>query len=244
MDLKKIAQALAGAVNNAPNFGANINDTAANTGELQNIRNLAALTGQGKAGRLSTNALGTAAAQKDEEEKAAQRLAAQQAQDDAKKAEAEVKRLTDPNEFKATINDKGGYDFTNPLGAKISAVQYARAKNIQLTDVFKDSQDPNDQDFVDDYKKLTELGKIVQSGNGKARDKFFKNNPDWKEAFGESSYGDIVKKMHSTYPGYFRSDQELQRNKTTSSTRINSLASEEEKKKKGWIGNLLGGLFD
>lgn len=208
MDLKALAASLLGAVNGTPTFGANVNDNATNGAETANIRALGALNARGDVGAQAVQAVGTGANERASQDEMARKIAEQAAADEEERKAKELKRLQDPNEYKAIINKVGGYDFFDPTGGKISAVEYARKKNMQLTDVYKKSQDPNDKDFLDDYKTVTELGKAIQSGDAKARDKIYAKNPEFKKAYHTWKYNDIVADLHKTYPGYFRSDAE------------------------------------
>lgn len=218
MDLKALATNALGAVNTAPNYGADINANGSNNAALANIRALAALSAQGDAAARISGGMGTAAGQQAENEDQTRRAKAAAEDDEMQKKAKELERLQDPDEYKAIINKVGGYDFFDPLGNKISPTKYASVKNLQMTDVFKNSQDPADEDFVEDYKRVTQLGKILQSGDKKKRDKFYKDNPDWKDAYGDTPFNEIVKDLHNEYPGYFRSAEENQRKEIKRST--------------------------
>lgn len=246
MDLKALAESLLGAVNAPVNYGANVNDTATNTQVTQNIRNLGSLTQQGDFSGEALKALGAGANEQASQDEAAAKLAAQRAAEKAKAEQEEVDRLSNPDNYKSIINDVGGYDFFDPDGNKISAVDYARKKNMQLVDVYKNSQDPNDKDFIDDYNAITELGKIVQSGDKKARDAFYKKHPDIKEAYGNSTYEEIVNDLRAQYPGYFRGPTELNRDNIAgvSPDSIQDPEPEDERNKlKRSIDQVLPSLF-
>lgn len=243
MDLKNIAQSLMGALNAAPNYGANVNDTAAGgvdvNSQTANIRALGALYSRGAIAKQGANSVGSAAGQQAENEAAQRKVAAAEAEAAEEAKVKELKRLQDPDEYKRIVNKVGGYDFFDPLGNKISAVDYAQKVNKQVTDVYKDSQDPNDEDFINDYKRVKELGGIIQSGDAKARDKFYEKNPDFKKAYANSTYTDIVKDLRAEYPGYFRSDKEGD-NAAVGTQRLDQLKSDDDKKKnflqKAWSG--------
>lgn len=222
MDIKQIAASLLGAVNAPVNYGANINDTATNGAELGNIRALGGLFGQGAVAKNATGGIGVAAGQQADNIDTQRKAAAQMAADEEELKRKELERLQDPNEYKAIVNKVGGYDFFDPLDNKISAVEYARKKNMQLTEVYKKSQDPNDKDFLDDYKRVTELGKAVQSGDKDARDKIFDKDPNFKKEYEKATLQEIVNDLHQVYPGYFRSDEEQKnRSKRVNNTRLN-----------------------
>lgn len=238
MDLKALGQQIAQTLV-APTYGANVNDSAPTAGMNANIRALSALQGQGDAGARATGSLGVAAGQQADNELEARKAAAEKAKQALAEQESEIKRLSDPKNYQAVINDAGGYDFYNPDGQKISPVDYAKATNQHITDLYKNSQDPNDKDFTEDYNKVLEIGKIIQSGDKKARDKFFQQNPDWKQAFGNSSYNDIVKSLRDQYPGYFRSDQELTRQDNYQNKTLNTSTPDQ----RNWVGKVTDQLI-
>jgi len=212
MDLKALANSLAGAADINPASYGMVNDTTTNAPEMGNIRNMAALLAGGDVAAQSSAAMGAGANERAAQDEAARRAAAQRARAELEAKEAEIKHMQDPKNYKAIVNDVGGYDFYDPLGNKIPAVDYARAKNIRITDVYKDSQDPIDKDFIEDYDRVDKLGRAMQSGDVELRDKVFEDSPEFKEKYQNWTYADIVKDLHRAYPGYFRGDQELQRN--------------------------------
>lgn len=207
MDVRQIANSIASSLTTPINYGSNVNDGGGNASVTANIRNLGSLTGLGKISARATDALGAGANQQAQNEDEQRKVAQAQAEAEAQAKASEIKRLSDPKNYKAVINDKGGYDFFNPNGDKISPVDYAKATNQHITDLYKKSQDPNDKDFTSDYNRVVELGRIFQSGDKDARDKFFKKNPEWK-TFENATYNQIVQTMRDEYPGYFRSQQD------------------------------------
>lgn len=211
MDIKSLANTIAASLTNPINYGANVNEGGGNGQVLSNIQNLGALQQHGDIAAQATSALGTGAAAQDDAERAAAKLRADEEAQKAKDAQDELDFINDPKNYKAVINDAGGYDFFNSMGGKISPVEYSKVTNKHITDLYKDSQDPNDKDFTEDYNRVVKLGQILQSGDKKARDKFYKENPDWKKAYGSTSYNDVVKDLRNEYPGYFRSSKELTR---------------------------------
>jgi hypothetical protein len=242
MDLQAITQSLAGAVNNPVNFGANVNDTSGNAQEMANIRAMVGLLGQGDAAGQAIQAGGGAANQQAANEEANARAAAARAADEEEAKRRELERLQDPNQYQAKINDSGGYDFYDPMGNKIGVKQYAKAKNMHVTDVLKDSQSDDDKDFMADYNRVVELGKIIENGDAKARDKFSEENPEFTKAYGGWKYEDVVDDLHRNYPEYFRGQEA--RNSGIGDRKASDIQGEEEKKKgNGFFGGILKGLF-
>lgn len=243
MDVRQIANSVAAALTAPINYGANINDASGNQQVTQNIRNLGSLQGQGDIAARAVQALGAGAAAQDDAEKAATRLRAQQAQDEAEAAQKELEFITNPKNYRAVINKAGGYDFYDPMGGKISPVEYAKVTNQHITDLYKNSKDPNDKDFVYDYNRVLELGKILNTGDKTARDKFYAKDPIWKEAYGTTPYNEIVRDLRNKYPNYFRSDKELERTDKIGKTSAESMrVANQDNSIKQKILNVLKGL--
>lgn len=208
MDLKQLTNALAGSITNAPNYGVNVNDTAANVPEMAAIRAVGALGAQGDAARRAMDATGVVAnentRQQDQAAAAAKKLAEKKKAEEINELEKKKAALEDvPDNYQAIVNDAGGYDFYNPGGEPISAVEYARKTNQRVTDVLKDSEDVYDKDFVQDYENVYRLGQIISSNDKDARDEFFKKNPEMKE-LQDMPYEEVVSNLRELYPEYFR----------------------------------------
>lgn len=201
MDLNVLSQALQGAYTDPVNYGDNVNGS---TADMTNIQNYGGLMAQGDAADRAIGALGSVADQNDASSRAAASAAAKKKAEEAAALEDEIARLKDPKSYQAIVNQAGGYDFYDPVGNKISAVDYARATNKRVSEVLKDSEAADDQDFIADYERVTELGKIIQGNDKEARDKFFKKNADWAEMYKDVPFSEIVEDLHSAYPDYFR----------------------------------------
>lgn len=221
MDLKRIAKSLS---NPKIDFGEKVNDTKATSGMLGNVRAAAALMAEGNEAGRANKSLAVGANQVAAEAEMARQAAERKKKEELAKKEQEIEDLQNPDNYKAVVNDVGGYDFYDPLGNKINAVQYARKKNMQLSEVYKGSQDPNDQDFLNSYDKVLELGKIIQSGDKEERDKFFEKNPKWKEV-SDMPLSEIVSQLHEQYPGYFRSPDQKIVDDTTGAIRPNQVGA-------------------
>jgi len=207
MDINKLAQALSSSYTDPVDFGAKVNDTPENASAMQNVRDSAGLAAQGNLADRATRSVGVVTDERVRQEETARRRAQAQEEADLKKKIQEEKYKTNPDNYQAVINNVGGYAFFDPEGSPISAVEYARKTNQQITDIYKNSQDPNDEDFLNDYNLVTELGKAVQSGDADARDKLYEKNPNFEEEYHDKTYDYIVKDLHANYPGYFRSGQ-------------------------------------
>lgn len=189
-----------GAVNETANFSPSPNQTAGNQGSMQALQAASALQGQGDAARAATGSMSQVSSQDVVNEDEARRKAAKKAKEELAKEEAKL----DPSNYIAEVNDQGGYSFYDPEGRSISLVDYAKVTNKRVTDILKDSESPDDQDFLEDYGNVMEMGRIMQRGNAEERDKFFEKNPALEEAYRDTPYEEVVADLRSLYPEYFR----------------------------------------
>ena len=195
------------------NLGASPAQTVQNAGQIANLQNLAQIrntaantgaAGQALAGNASNNA--------DQAEMA--RKAAQQEQMLNLEQQAKVQKrdaeVQNPANFQAVINDAGGKTFLDGNGKPISVNDYARAKNITIADALKDSQDPADIDFVNDYKDTMQLGQIMATGNKKELDKFYEDRPGLETFVKDNdikTWDQYVQKFRSAYTDRFSQAQ-------------------------------------
>lgn len=176
--------------------------------DIVNLQNLAQLQFKGAGAEAATGAAGGAARAKAAEEEAAAEAARQQSVAAVKKKIADNEALADdPKNYSAEINDKGGYTFRDPAGKEIVAAQYAKATNQRLTDVFKDSQDPEQRDFTKTYKQVSDYGKALAEGDKKAAEKLFKDDPKFGEYARGKTFKQVVDGFHQLYGGYLRPQQ-------------------------------------
>lgn len=83
---------------------------------------------------------------------------------DRQKKAAELKDKTDKlkdalegKNYQVVKKDDGGFDYYDPLGAKINLMQYTKATGKSPADVLKDSDNSLDRQFVADYNNLQTL---------------------------------------------------------------------------------------
>ena len=204
----RFATALAAAAASQANLGGSPNGGGQ---DIVNLQNLAQL--QFRAGSAG-NAVGafSASAKADADKKEAEARAAAAAQDAEDKKKDNYDKIlaayTDPKNYQQKINDAGGYDFYDPLGNKISVHAYSKATGKQIPDVLKDSQDQNDQRFVNDYKDLLEYGRAL-AGNDDSVKKFRddKKYAGFLEKYKDKAYGDVVGDFKKAYGTYMQPNQ-------------------------------------
>lgn len=202
--LTRYRQALL-AGNNIQAPTASPNATPALAGVMGNLQNLAKSSLQGGYAKLAQGAAGGAAGAQANQEEASAKLALQEQQDQLDAAQQQKKDLLDPSKYKQEIDENGGYKFFDPAGQEINVKQYSSATGKHITDVLKKSQNPSDQQFTRDYGMIEKLGGIMQSGDKKALDKLYKEQPDLKKQIDGKTYSQIVTDFRKYYPKFFNS---------------------------------------
>lgn len=173
-----------------------------NASVMANLQNLSRGGFQADAASAATAAAGAASSAQADQEEANARLRLQEEENKAAALLQQKKDLEDPSKYRQEINDNGGYDYYDPTGNQIDAKQFSGATGKHLTEVLKKSQDPADQQFVNDYKDIEALGKIMNSGDKKGLDKFYEKHPTFKTKK-DDTYSKIVTDFRGYYPQFF-----------------------------------------
>jgi len=189
-----------------PGAGTSPNLSGANpfvTQAIGHLQNLSRGTFQAQASGSAQAAAGGAAGAQADQEKADAKLALQQANDKLSTLQQAKQDMADPNKYRRVPNESGGWDYYDPLGNKISAVQYAYVKGQHITDALKGSQNIQDQKFSQDYDTILKIGQAINNNDKTALDKLYKADPTLKSRISGMSYSDIVKQFRQAYPMYF-----------------------------------------
>ena len=133
--------------------------------------------------------------------------AIQQRADDEKRAaeaarQAKIKALEDqmdPNKYKQVKSKDGGYDFFDPSGKAIDISTYAQRTGQDRASVLKDSDNPIDREFVNDYGNMNDLMQAVHNGDQSTVDSFKTQNPQ----LGSAKPDDLMKQLINKYPHMF-----------------------------------------
>lgn len=133
-----------------------------------------------------------------------------QAQADAQAAAAQqLKALQDPSKYQQVQKSDGGYAFYDPLGHEISASQYAAVTNRNPADILKNSQNPIDKAFVQDYNQLQNYinDKSNAASDPKARSAAQAVETKVRQVYGIDLHlqnpSEVIDAFHQAYPTYF-----------------------------------------
>lgn len=192
-----------------PDYGTSPLAVAGDTAQAQQFAHQSAVNNMSATANKVDNvggALSSLAGIQDQNNKAA---AAADADYQRRRAQAKAD-MVDPKKFQKLINDTGGYDFYDPSGNQISALDYSKGTNSRITDVLKDSSNQEDKDFNSDWNFLQTLGKLVNNPGQTDKDgktelqKFWEKNPERKDQFQDSNYSEILDTFKEAYPSYFQ----------------------------------------
>lgn len=140
---------------------------------------------------------------------------AQQQVTAAKEAAAAAKKAAqdaaDPSKFQRIQKEDGGYQFLDGAGKEISASQYASALGISPDKVLKDSQNPIDIAFQQDYQQLQKYftDKInskndpTAAAEAQAIEDGVKKSSGGKINLANLNHQDVVKSFMQAYPTVF-----------------------------------------
>lgn len=149
-ELKKFSQAILQGVQ-AAKAGPDIAGISPETNMAFSSRKGAPLLGGGMA--LAGRA-GTIADQEEAERKAAQQRRIQELQD-----------LADPGKYERRRKDDGGFAFFDPTGKEIGIDMYAKRTGVRPAEILKDSDNPLDRQFVNDYSNMNDLMQAAFNGD-------------------------------------------------------------------------------
>ena len=117
--------------------------------------------------------------------------------------QAQMRQLSDkldPSKYRRVRSADGGFEFFDPSGKKINIDQYAQITGQRLVDVLKDSENPTDLEYVNDWSNMNTLMQAVYNGDAATATSFLDQNPSLK-GVSPQNYGlELVKK----YPHLYR----------------------------------------
>lgn len=180
-DLKKVAQAFADA--------AKIAGPTSYIPEVTKYSQAGSIEGAIKQGLSGGGAL---AGQRAQEADAADKAAR-----DAKMREISDK--LDPSKYRRERKADGGFAFYDPSGKEIGIDKYAQITGLRLADILKDSENPIDQEFVNDWSNMNTLAQAMYNGDQETVNAFVQQNPELKNIKPEQLMFELIKKYPHLY---------------------------------------------
>lgn len=106
----------------------------------------------------------------------------------------------DPSKYRVQRKDDGGFDFLDPEGNKIDISVYAKVTGQRLVDILKDSENPIDQEYVNDWLNMNTLMQSMYNGDAATVQSFVEQNPKLKGMKPQDLMMELVRK----YPHLYR----------------------------------------
>mgnify|MGYP000948503649 CR=1 FL=1 len=180
-DLKRVAQAFADA--------ANISGPSSYIPEVTAFSRAGAIEGAIKQGLSGAGSLaGQKAKEADEADEAAR-----------KAAMSRIADKLDPGKYRRERKADGGFAFFDPEGKEIGIDQYAQITGMRLVDILKDSENPIDQEYINDYANMNDLAQAMYNGDSSTVDAFMQQNPELKGAKVENLMTELIRKYPHLY---------------------------------------------
>jgi len=107
-----------------------------------------------------------------------------------------LKDQLDPSKYQKVRKADGGFDFLDPSGQKIDINTYAQRTGERRADILKDSENPIDQQYVNDFVNANDLMQAVYNGDKQTVSDIVAQNPDLKDKKPE----DYLKELILKYP--------------------------------------------
>lgn len=134
-------------------------------------------------------------------------LAGQRSQEadaaDSAARSAAMQRLQDkldPSKYRTVRKDDGGFDFLDPEGNKIDISTYAKVTGQRLVDILKDSENPIDQAYINDWSNMNTLAQAMYNNDGETVTSFIEQNKNLKGMKPQDLMMELVRK----YPHLYR----------------------------------------
>lgn len=151
------------------------------------------------------SALGRSSVIQGQQDEAARR----QAFDLARAAEADranqIEDKLDPSKARMVPKEDGGYEFYDGSGEKINVFRFSRITGARPDEILKDSYNPRDQQFVQDYSTLRQFTSAWANGDNETLAKMRAADPDtFNRLVTEyKSPSEVIAAFQNQYQEYF-----------------------------------------
>lgn len=115
---------------------------------------------------------------------------------DTKQQIGDIADKADKSKYRRVKKDDGGFGFFDPTGKEISAYDYAIATDTVPSKVLEDSENPIDQQYLEDHNNLQEFLSAVYNKDDVAKEEYYNANPDLRSL----SPAEVLKRFKQAYP--------------------------------------------
>lgn len=112
---------------------------------------------------------------------------------------ARVKELEDkmdPSKYSMYRRDDGGFGFLDPQGNEIEISRYAEVTGQNPAQILRDSDNPFDRQFLNDYQNVGNLITAIQNGDQEVVQQFTRDNGE----VGDMKPEDLMRELIRRYP--------------------------------------------
>lgn len=156
--------------------------------------------------KVGVAGIGNVSGLKSKQDEQAASVARQQQIDDIKTKMSATQDMLDPKKYTQQRSQDGGYDFFDPSGKKIDIGQYSQVTGKSPKDILKNSENPIDQQFTQDYKSLQELSNAFANGDKDYINKLPQQMQDYLKG---KTMSDVMTDFKKQYPGIYQTGQGL-----------------------------------
>jgi hypothetical protein len=206
-DLKKLAKQFAAA--------AQIAGPTSYIPEVTGYSQAGSIEGAVKQGLSSGGALASKrASEADAADEAARQAAARK-----------ISNKLDPSKYQKVRKSDGGFDFLDPDGNKISIEKYTQITGERRVDALKDSENPIDQEYVNDWSNMNDLAQAMYNGDSQTVEAYIQQNPLLKGRKPEELMIELMRKYPHLYGKGTYQDTLSQRGASAFSNNPNALVA-------------------
>lgn len=185
-ELKKFSAAVLAGIN-SQNNDAGTGDAVVNNFARSAFNDINTRTATGVAPMASN-----VAAEQERQAEAARQARIRELEERQKKLQEE----SDPGNYRRVRKEDGGFDFYDAAGNRIDIAQFARDTGSTPAALLKESDNPFDRQYVNDYSNAKGLIDAIQTGNTEARDAYRANGND----IGGMTPEDLMRQLIKKYP--------------------------------------------
>lgn len=116
--------------------------------------------------------------------------------------QAQMRKISDkldPSKYRQERKADGGFAFYDPDGNEIGIDRYTQMTGQRLVDVLKDSENPIDQEYINDYMNMNSLAQAMYNGDQDTVNSFVSQNPILKDRKPEQLMIELIRKYPHLY---------------------------------------------
>ena len=115
----------------------------------------------------------------------------------------EEQDMLDPTKYIMRLKEDGGYDFYDPKGNQIDIATYSKATNQRPVDIVKDSQNPIDIQYAQDWTGLQKYVQAILDGDKTTITEMQTQDPELKQYSGKGDLDKLMQRFKQHYQRYY-----------------------------------------